>query len=114
MAYSPKQKLVYIPEMQHGATYIKSEMPNLRENFLNLSIITTYDQIDPNDGKGSIVAMDPVTLKPKWKVQHDSFWNGGILATEGILFFKELLMENLPPIVQLMARNYGSLMFKEV
>ena len=88
MAYSPKQKLVYIPEMQHGATYIKSEMPNLRENFLNLSIITTYDQIDPNDGKGSIVAMDPVTLKPKWKVQHDSFWNGGILATEGDLVFQ--------------------------
>ena len=88
MAYSPKQKLVYIPEMQHGATYIKSKMPNLRENFLNLSIITTYDQIDPNDGKGSIVAMDPVTLKPKWKVQHDSFWNGGILATEGDLIFQ--------------------------
>ena len=63
-------------------------MPNLRENFLNLSIITTYDQIDPNDGKGSIVAMDPVTLKPRWKVQHDSFWNGGILATEGDLVFQ--------------------------
>ena len=88
MAYSPKQKLVFIPEMQHGATYIKSEMPNLRENFLNLSIITTYDQIDPNDGTGSIVAMDPVTLKPKWKVQHESFWNGGILATEGDLVFQ--------------------------
>ena len=31
-----------------------------------------------------------------------------------ILFFKGLPMENLPPIVQLMALNYGSLMFKEV
>ena len=42
------------------------------------------------------------------------FGMAGYWPQKEILFFKELLMENLPPIVQLMARNYGSLMFKEV
>ena len=33
MAYSPKQELVYIPEMQLGAMFMKSTMPSMRDGF---------------------------------------------------------------------------------
>ena len=44
----------------------------------------------PGDGKGSLVAWDPVAQKEAWKVQHDELWNGGTLATAGGLVFQGL------------------------
>jgi quinohemoprotein ethanol dehydrogenase len=44
----------------------------------------------PGDGKGSLVAWDPVAKKVQWTVQHDHLWNGGTLATAGGLVFQGL------------------------
>jgi quinohemoprotein ethanol dehydrogenase len=40
------------------------------------------------DGKGALIAWDPVRQKQAWKVQHDFIWNGGALATAGGLVFQ--------------------------
>jgi quinohemoprotein ethanol dehydrogenase len=40
------------------------------------------------DGKGSLIAWNPVTQKQAWRVQHDHLWNGGTLATAGGLVFQ--------------------------
>ncbi len=88
MSFSPKSGLSYIPEMQIGAVYSQVEMPDMRPNFLNTGVLTTYPEVDPRDGKGSLVAWDPVTQTARWTVKYESFWNGGTLATAGDLVFQ--------------------------
>lgn len=88
MSFSPKSGLSYIPEMQIGSVYTQGEMPNMRANFLNTGVFTTYPEVDPRDGTGSLVAWDPVTQSAKWQVKHESFWNGGTLVTAGDLVFQ--------------------------
>jgi quinohemoprotein ethanol dehydrogenase len=43
---------------------------------------------DPNDGKGALIAWDPITQKARWKVDRPFLWNGGTLATAGNLVFQ--------------------------
>jgi quinohemoprotein ethanol dehydrogenase len=43
---------------------------------------------EPEDGKGALLAWDPIKQEPRWKVQHPSYWNGGPLATAGGLVFQ--------------------------
>ena len=49
------------------------------------------------------------SLKIKWKFEHESFWNGGILALVEIWSFKVLQMENLLHTMLLMEKNCGQL-----
>ncbi|MFD2499832.1 PQQ-binding-like beta-propeller repeat protein [Rhizorhabdus histidinilytica] len=44
--------------------------------------------VDGDDGKGALVAWDPVAQKIRWKVAYPSMWNGGVLATAGGLVFQ--------------------------
>lgn len=80
MAYSPRSGLAYIPTMQIGARWRKvpgSGMPDM-----------DLVRADADDGKGALLAYDPVAQKPRWKVTHASFWNGGVLATDGGIVFQ--------------------------
>jgi quinohemoprotein ethanol dehydrogenase len=43
---------------------------------------------DENDGKGKLLAWDPVTQKARWSVPRLSMVNGGIMATGGNLVFQ--------------------------
>jgi quinohemoprotein ethanol dehydrogenase len=43
---------------------------------------------DPQDGKGALIAWDPVAQKARWRVQQSSLWNGGVLSTAGDLVFQ--------------------------
>jgi quinohemoprotein ethanol dehydrogenase len=45
-------------------------------------------KVEPEDGKGALLAWDPVAQRPAWKVQHDFIWNGGTLSTGGDLVFQ--------------------------
>ena len=38
--------------------------------------------------KGRLIAWDPVAQEPRWSVEHNNAWNGGILTTAGGLVFQ--------------------------
>jgi quinohemoprotein ethanol dehydrogenase len=84
MSFSPETGLVYIPTMQIGLHYAKHAAQKAAFGGVSMDIVQT----DPNDGKGALVAWDPVSEKPVWRVQHVNIWNGGTLATAGGLVFE--------------------------
>lgn len=86
MAFSPKTALVYVPYMQLGVRFIKGKAPPGVPSFSGLS--QQHVIADGNDGKGALLAWDPVAQKARWKVPLDFMWNGGALATAGDLVFQ--------------------------
>jgi quinohemoprotein ethanol dehydrogenase len=84
MSFSPKTGLLYIPYMQLGMRYAKRAGENGTLGGLSMSMV----EKDPEDGKGALVAYDPVRQAVRWKVQHAYFWNGGVLSTAGGLVFQ--------------------------
>jgi quinohemoprotein ethanol dehydrogenase len=87
MSYSPRTGLVYIPIQQIGARFARGSSES-DEGFNVMGLTTQPITQKEGDGKGSLVAWDPVAQKQVWKVQHDSLWNGGTLATAGGLVFQ--------------------------
>lgn len=83
MSFSPKTGLVYIPYMQNGARFYKGPMTTGDDSAAGVSIGTV--KADAQDGKGALLAWDPVEEKPRWKVQHNTLLNGGALSTAGDL-----------------------------
>lgn len=70
MSYSPKTGLIYIPYMQSGMRGVEAV------------------RLDAEDGKGALLAYDPLRQKVAWKIQHETYWNGGTLAVGGGLVFQ--------------------------
>jgi quinohemoprotein ethanol dehydrogenase len=92
-AYSPAAQLVYVPVLERGATYSDAGIPvenwvrlpgNAEDFAVNLGPI----QPDPLNYTSWLTAIDPVAQKIRWKIQTDSAWNGGVLATAGNLVFQ--------------------------
>lgn len=88
MSYSPKTGLVYIPYMQLGSRYVKAGTEEGGFNFRDLSLFSVVEKNDPEDGKGALLAWDPVAQKLRWKVQHENVWNGGTMVTAGNVVFQ--------------------------
>jgi quinohemoprotein ethanol dehydrogenase len=86
MAFSPRTGLLYIPYMQAGVHFWKGMLERGAVNVGGLNIKDV--ETDPLDGKGALIAYDPVHQKIVWKAQHDFIWNGGVLATAGNLIFQ--------------------------
>jgi quinohemoprotein ethanol dehydrogenase len=88
MSYSPKTGLVYIPVHQVGALFSRNPADQSDDavNIMGLVVKPLVKQ--PGDGKGYLVAWDPVKQKEVWKVTHDFVWNGGTAATAGGLVFQ--------------------------
>lgn len=88
MSYSPKTGLVYIPIHQVGALFSRNPEDQTDDavNIMGLVVKPLIKQ--PGDGKGYLVAWDPVTQKEAWRVTHDHIWNGGTAATAGGLVFQ--------------------------
>jgi quinohemoprotein ethanol dehydrogenase len=86
MAFSPKSGLVYVPYTQIGTRFTKGkEVPGA----ITLAGVTVEAVTqDPKDGKGALIAWDPVQQKARWEIWHDTIWNGGALATAGGLVFQ--------------------------
>lgn len=86
MSFSPKTGLVYIPYMQLGARFHKGKpLPGVA-SFGGVSMALV--KADAQDGKGALLAWDPVKQELRWKAQLDTLWNGGTLATAGNLVFQ--------------------------
>ncbi len=86
MSYSPQAGLVFIPYMQNGVHYYHGEPQPWDVLIGGLAIGSA--KVDPEDGKGALLAWDPVAHRPAWKVQHDFIWSGGTLSTAGNLVFQ--------------------------
>jgi quinohemoprotein ethanol dehydrogenase len=86
MSYSPNTGLVYIPYLQVGARFSKGapESGDISVGGLSMG----WAKTDPQDGKGALLAWDPVRKRAAWKVQLDTLWNGGTLGTSGGLVFQ--------------------------
>ncbi len=87
MSFHPGAGLVYIPYMQLGTRLTKGKTPPgaVSVGGVNMDWV---DPADPMDGKGALVAWDPVRQRQAWRVAHTSIWNGGVLSTAGGLVFQ--------------------------
>jgi len=98
MAYSPDTGLLYIPELDMGMLY--DEIAPVDYQHLRRHYNTGYELSHEGYSqrftqamlrhlpKAHLLAWDPVTQKPAWKLPHPNIHNGGILATGGNLVFQ--------------------------
>ena len=86
MSFSPRTGLAYIPYIQLGTRFTKGR-PDV-EGFTLFGLTINYVIEDEEDGKGALVAWDPVAQEERWRVLQDTLWNGGTLATGGGLVFQ--------------------------
>jgi quinohemoprotein ethanol dehydrogenase len=86
MSFSPRTGLVYVPYMQMGARFHKGQPVPGMVTFGGVSIGEV--ESDPQDGKGALLAWDPVRQQARWRVPLETIWNGGTLATAGDLVFQ--------------------------
>jgi quinohemoprotein ethanol dehydrogenase len=84
MSFSPRTGLLYIPYMQLGMSYAKQNGEGDSLVGLTMSMVKE----DPQDGKGALLAYDPLRQKVRWMVQHPTYWNGGTMSTAGGLVFQ--------------------------
>ena len=85
MSFNPKTGLVYIPYMQLGARYTTHVKPG---QFVFGGVSPQAYIGGPEDGKGALLAWDPVKQKARWRVPLETIWNGGTLTTAGNLVFQ--------------------------
>lgn len=87
MSYNPRTGLVYIPVQQIGQRFTRDGLLN-DDAFDVMGLLVEPVVRKAGDGKGKLLAWDPVAQKAVWTVQHDHLWNGGTLTTAGRLVFQ--------------------------
>lgn len=97
MAFSPKTGLVYIPAQTIGQFFESDRNFKYRPNHLNTAMEGRALEFPDDDAAlaaikaatfGELIAWDPIAQRPRWKVRHPYFVNGGTLATGGGLVFQ--------------------------
>ncbi len=98
MAFSPQTGLAYIPAQEIPQAYAEDPRFASRPVGWNTGIDFSagVPPIAPPEVakmlrstlKGRLIAWDPVARGPKWTVEHDNAWNGGVLSTAGGLVFQ--------------------------
>lgn len=86
MSFSPETHLVYIPYMQLGASFIAGKPVPGAAYFggVSMSLLAR----GAGDGRGALLAWDPLQQRAAWKVPLPTIWNGGTLVTAGDLVFQ--------------------------
>ena len=88
MSYSPRTGLVYVPVHQVGALFSR-DLADQSDDAVNIMGLVVKPLVkQPGDGKGYLVAWDPVRQQEAWRVEHPAVWNGGTAATAGGLVFQ--------------------------
>ena len=88
MSYNPRTGLVYIPIHQVGALFSRDLADQTEEAVNIMGLVVKPIVKQPGDGKGYLVAWDPVKQREVWKVTREEVWNGGALSTAGGLVFQ--------------------------
>jgi quinohemoprotein ethanol dehydrogenase len=101
MAFSPQTGLVYIPAQEIPFPYMQpggaKTNYKYRAGAWNLGVDTLISALPDDDAqlkairaslKGRLIAWDPIAQAPRWSVQYEGPWNGGVLATAGGLVFQ--------------------------
>ena len=92
MAYSPREKLAYIPAQIIPQLYQDHQTAPDPDAYWNLGYnlsagippefptgtVDAFRQLN----QGWLVAWDPIKQEARWTVQHDGPWNGGILSLD--------------------------------
>jgi quinohemoprotein ethanol dehydrogenase len=86
MSYDPQTGLVYIPTMHEGMRL--SHGPAKPGEIENGGTAIGIIPILPPEPKATLLAWNPLTQKPAWKIDQSTMWNGGALATAGGLVFQ--------------------------
>ena len=84
MAYSPATKLLYIPKIEMGFTV--NDRGVTADSYWTVNFAPPKP--NPLQNTSALLAWNPATQKPAWKVDTRSGINGGILATAGNLVFQ--------------------------
>ncbi|WP_240653457.1 PQQ-dependent dehydrogenase, methanol/ethanol family [Sphingomonas crocodyli] len=98
MAYSPKQRLAYIPTTENSLSPLSPPKEfTFRPGSWNMGTNLTTGKLpdDPAIIKkvaasrtGALVAWDPIANKQKWRVDYPTNFNGGLLVTASDLLFQ--------------------------
>ncbi|VWX54500.1 PQQ-dependent dehydrogenase, methanol/ethanol family [Novosphingobium sp. 9U] len=88
MAYSPQTGLVYMPAQNQGLRFAASTVGQPTNTAVNPAGAMTLIDEHPDDRTGWLLAWDPVRQTKAWEVKLPTFWNGGVLATQGGLVFQ--------------------------
>jgi quinohemoprotein ethanol dehydrogenase len=98
MAFSPQTGLVYLPNDQLGTLFWstpgdrefaqKATIDGRHTRFPLGASLAIPNSKDPQDGRGRLLAWDPIQQRARWSVQYSRMWNGGTLATAGDLVFQ--------------------------
>jgi quinohemoprotein ethanol dehydrogenase len=86
MSYSPITHLVYIPYLQVGSKFSKGA-PQPGDISVG-GISMGWAKSDALDGKGALLAWDPVRQQAAWRLPLETLWNGGTLSTAGGVVFQ--------------------------
>ncbi len=92
MAYSPQEKLAYIPAQLIPQLYQDNQVEPDPDAYWNLgyNLSAGVPPVFPagtldafrKGNQGWLVAWDPIKQEARWTVQHDGPWNGGILSLD--------------------------------
>jgi quinohemoprotein ethanol dehydrogenase len=103
MAYNESAGLVYIPAMENVSLYSTPEtFEYIEGHYWNMAQNEDLSGNDPINGmsptlvnavmkhllRGRLIAWDPIDQKEKWRVEHSTAWNGGVLTTSAGLVFQ--------------------------
>jgi quinohemoprotein ethanol dehydrogenase len=101
MAYSPETRLAYIPAHEIPQAFERDALFEKQPANWNTGMnfaAGLASELPPGTLKGlratlkgRLIAWDPVANAPRWTVEHDGPWNGGILSTAGGLVFQGTL-----------------------
>jgi quinohemoprotein ethanol dehydrogenase len=88
MSFSPLTGLVYIPAQETAWVYSHSKEYVHHPMAWNLAQSPSASRPPGSDNlpfKGYLLAWNPLTNAPAWRVDHAGPWNGGVLSTAGNL-----------------------------
>ncbi|MDX1293220.1 MAG: PQQ-dependent dehydrogenase, methanol/ethanol family [Hyphomonas sp.] len=98
MAFNPDLGLAYIPAQEIPQSYVEDPRFESKPSKWNTGadFSAGIPPIAPPEVakflrstlKGRLIAWDPVARAPRWTVEHDNAWNGGVLSTAGGLVFQ--------------------------